>query len=100
MLRFFKNLGMLIADHGEDVVDPLYDAVTEIGPYAIGVVLLLGMIYSIILGVRFARSQGAEEVAAAKKQLINAIIGAVTIAILLSILYAIREPLIDWVNGV
>ena len=89
---------MFLAD-AEDAVDPLYDAVTQLGPYAIGVVALLGMIYAVILGVKFSRAENAQEVDAARKQLINAIIGVISIVILLAILYAIRDPLIDWANG-
>ena len=95
---FSNFINTFMAD-AEDAVDPLYDAVTELGPYAIGVVALLGMIYSIILGVKLAKAESSQEVDAARKQLINAIIGAITIVVLLGILYAIREPLIAWANG-
>ena len=98
MLSFFDNLKIFLLD-AEDAVDPIYDAVTTIGPYAIGVIALLGMIYAVILGVKMSKANGGDEMAAAKKQLINAIIGVVTIVVLLSILYAIREPLIAWANG-
>jgi len=97
-MSIFKNVVNLIMD-AEGAIDPLYQAVTEIGPYAIGIVAVLGLFYAIILGVKFSKANGTDETQAAKKQLINAIIGIVAVIVLLSILYAIREPLIDWANS-
>ena len=96
MLNGFINIFMADA---QDAVDPLYDAVTQLGPYAIAVVAILGMIYALILGVKLSKAENGQEIDAAKKQLINAIIGVVTIVILLSVLYTIREPLIAWANN-
>ena len=95
----FEFLSLIAANDAEGAVSPLYEAITVMGPYAIGIVSALGLIYAVILGVKFSKAQGQEEVTAAKKQLVNAIIGVVAIIVLLSILYAIREPLIQWANG-
>ena len=96
MLHNFFNL---IGATAENAVDPLYQAVSTIGPYALGLVFALGLIYSIFLGVKMAKAENAEDMNNAKKQLINAIIGFIAIFALLAILYAIREPLIDWANS-
>jgi len=96
VLNGFINIFMADA---QDAVDPLYDAVTQLGPYAIGVVAILGMIYALILGVKLSKAENSQEIDTAKKQLINAIIGVVAIVVLLSVLYAIREPLIAWANN-
>ena len=53
----------------------------------------------IILGVKFSKATSNDEAKAAQKQLINAIIGVVAVVVLLSILYAVREPLIAWANS-
>lgn len=99
MLSIIKNFKMLIGASAESAVDPLYDAITTLGPYAIGIIGLLGIIYSVILGVRLSKAESNQEQDAARKQLINAIIGVISVVVLLSILYAIREPLIAWANG-
>ena len=99
MFQNIVNYFKIFMVDAEEAVDPLYDAVTELGPYAIGVVALLGMIYAVILGVRFSKAESNQEIDMARKQLISAIIGVVSIVILLSILYTIREPLIAWANG-
>lgn len=95
----FNLISLLAENNAESAINPLYEAITTIGPYAIGIVGALGLIYAIVLGVKFSKAQGQEEVTAAKKQLVNAIIGVITILVLLSILYAIREPLIQWANS-
>lgn len=95
----FNLISLLAENNAESAINPLYEAITTMGPYAIGIVGALGLIYAIVLGVKFSKAQGQEEVTAAKKQLVNAIIGVITILVLLSILYAIREPLIQWANS-
>lgn len=84
---------------GEKAVSPLYDAITLLGPYAMGVVCLLGIIYGIILGVKFAKSEKADERAALQKALISGVIGFLAILVLIVILYAIREPLVKFMDS-
>lgn len=84
---------------GDDVVSPLYDGITLIGPYAMGVVMLLSMIWGIFLGVKYARAEDATEKANAHQVLVNFCIGAVTVIILIAIVYAIRGPLVDFIDG-
>ncbi len=88
-----------LAAGGKDVTDPLYNGITVVGPYAISVVAGLSLIYSVFLGVKYAKCEQADEKANVQKTLINFIIGAVTIVVLISILYAIRGPLTDMING-
>lgn len=92
--NFFNLLGA-----AESAVDPLYKAITLIGPYAIGIVLTLGVLYGVIVGVKFAKAEGKEERAKLQKVLVNGVVGAVVVLILLVVLYAIREPLVEWMNS-
>jgi len=69
---------------------PIYNAITLIGPYALGVITLLCMIYGIVLGVKFAKAEDTEARKKLQKTLINFAIGAISIYILIIILYAIR----------
>lgn len=84
---------------GANAVDPLYDAVTTIGPYVISVVVVLGLLYGVIVGVKFAKAEDSKARSALQTALVNGIIGFVAVITLISILYAIREPLIDWMNS-
>ena len=77
----------------EKATDPLYEAITVIGPYALAVVTVLGLIYGVILGVKFAKAEDSKEKAALQKALISGIIGFLVVILLIAILYAIRGPL-------
>ena len=95
----FVSFINLICSDAEGAVDPLYNAITLIGPYAISIVLTLGILYGIIIGVKFAKAEDSDERKKLQKVLVNGVIGAVTVLILLVVLYAIREPLVRWMNS-
>lgn len=84
---------------GEAVLNPIYEGLTLVGPYALSVVLVLSIFYGIFLGVKYAHAEDEATKANAQKTLINFIIGAVVIIILLGVLYAIREPLGRWITS-
>ena len=96
MLNF---ISFLSAGNAANAVDPLYDAITTIGPYAIAVCAVLLIFYGIILGVKFARAEDSKERKQLQTALVNGIIGIAAVLILVIILYAIREPLVDWMNS-
>ena len=73
--------------------DPVYAAIDLLGPYVLGVCAVLSIIYGIILGVKLAKAEDTEERKKVQKTLINFIIGAVSVLLLLVILYAIRGSL-------
>ena len=97
--NMLNTLILVNATGGDEAVDPLYTAISTIGPYAMGVVLMLGVIYGIIMGVKFAKAEKSEERAAIQKALINGAIGFIAIFALLVILYAIRKPLVNFMNS-
>jgi len=99
MFGSFLNYVGLLASEASNAVDPLYQAITTIGPYAIGVVLLLGLVYGVIMGVRYSKAEDSQTRAKIQKALINGSIGIIAMFILLVILYAIREPLVAWMNS-
>lgn len=96
MLNYFCSL---ILGTGEEVLNPVYEGITMIGPYAIGVVATLSIFYGIFLSVKYAKAQSEDERANAQKTLVNFIIGAVIVLVLICVLYAIRGPLADFING-
>ena len=94
-LSFFKSF---LCD-GDDVVSPLYDGITLIGPYAISVCLVLSIFWGIFLGVKYAKAEDLSEKVNLHKILVNFFIGAITVIILIAIIYAIRGPLAKFVDG-
>lgn len=101
MMNLLNNIlsFAFLASSGEEVLNPVYEGITLVGPYAIAVVLALSTIYGIFLGVKYAKAEDETQKANAQKVLVNFVIGAVTVLILIVVLYAIREPLANYING-
>ena len=101
MLTNICNFISIIAagSQGANSVDPIYDFIDTVGPYAISIVLVLGLFYGVIMGVRYAKAEESKERAAVQKALINGVIGIFAIFVLVVIVYAIREPLVEWMNS-
>lgn len=101
MMNLLNNIlsFAFLASSGEEVLNPVYEGITLVGPYAIAVVLALSTIYGIFLGVKYAKAEDETQKANAQKVLVNFIIGAVTVLILIVVLYAIREPLAKFITG-
>lgn len=91
--------GLICSANGDKVISPLYDGITLIGPYAISVCLLLSVFWGIFLGVKYAKAEDPGEKENLHKVLVNFCIGAVTVIILIAIIYAIREPLANFIEG-
>ncbi len=84
---------------GDAVLNPVYEGISTVGPIAISVVLVLSLFYGIFLGVKYAKSESADQKANTLKTLVNFVIGAVIVLVLISIIYAIRGPIADFING-
>ena len=104
MIQFLNALNMIFMLEVDDVTandavtSPLYDGIGLIGPYAISIVAMLSLFYGIFLGVKYAKAEDATQKANLQKTLINFIIGAVTVLVLISVVYAIRGPLVQWMS--
>ncbi len=99
MMNFLSMIWHYILVDGDEVVSPLYDGITLIGPYAIGVVFLLGAVWGIFLGAKYAKAEDPGEKENLHKVLVNFCIGLVVILTLISILYGIRGPLVAYIEG-
>lgn len=93
------NMFSFLGGSGEAVLNPIYEGLSLIGPYALSVVMVLSIFYGIFLGVKYAQAEDEATKANMQKTLINFIIGAVSVWILLAVLYAIREPLGRWITS-
>ena len=99
MVKFLSHIKSLLLAEGDDVISPLYDGISLIGPYAIAVCLTLSIFWGVFLGVKYAKAEDPGEKENLHKVLINFCIGAVTVLILISVVYAIREPLARYIDG-
>lgn len=85
--------------NGDEAISPIYNAITLIGPYAMGVVSLLGVIYGIIMGTKYAKAEDSQQRAALQKGLVNGIIGFLTVLFLIILLYALKAPIADFMDS-
>ena len=98
MLNLMLNMISFLSENNS-AVDPLYEGITLVGPYALGVIITLSLFYGIFLGVKYAKAQTVDEKANMQKTIVNFAIGAVVVIVLISVLYAIRGPLVSWINS-
>ena len=99
MINFLMRVKSFILSEGDDVVSPIYDGITMIGPIAISVCLILSIFWGIFLGVKYAKAEDPGEKENLHKILVNFCIGAVTVLILIAIVYAIRAPLARFIES-
>lgn len=82
----------------EDVVDPVVALIKSLLNPALAVVTAVGMIYCIVLGVKYAQCEEPQQREKAKGHLKNAIIGFVLIFVLMVALVILTPALKKWVN--
>ena len=99
MKMLISQIKSFLLKTGDDVISPLYDGITLVGPYAIGLTLMLSIFWGIFLGVKYAKAEDAAEKANLHQVLVNFLIGAFTILVLIGIIYAIRGPLALYIDG-
>lgn len=99
LIQQLSLYSFLAGGSGREVLNPIYEGLSLVGPYALSVVAVLSIFYGIFLGVKYAQAEDEATKANMQKTLINFIIGAATVWILLAVLYAIRNPLGDWITG-
>ncbi len=80
----------------EKIVKPILDLCSVLVPVLLSVVGAVGMIYCILLGVKYARADEPQEHDKCKKALKNAIIGFVLIFVLLAMLQVGLSVFENW----
>ena len=80
----------------QEIVNPITQLINVIVPVLLGLVGSIGLIYCILLGVKYARSSDPQDHEQAKKALIHAIIGFVLIFVLLIMCNVALPYLIDY----
>ena len=94
-----KSLLTILSINFNPIIQPILEVLNAILWPAIAIVSSVGSIYCIILGVQIAKSdeQGSRE--KAKKDLINAVIGFVSIFVLIVVLKLAVPILEEWVKS-
>ncbi len=96
MKNFLMSIGMLLSsstrlkDTAEKVSEILK---TIVGP-CFTVLASLGVIYMVVLGVQYAKSESDDKRAETKKRIVNLAIGVVIMVLMLTICFAIQWDVI------
>ncbi|MCQ2400106.1 MAG: pilin [Clostridia bacterium] len=80
----------------DKIVKPIITLINNLLPAVIGVIGAVGLLYCIILGVKYAKADDPQEHEKAKKGLKNAIVGFVLIFVLMIILSIALPILKTW----
>ena len=81
-----------------EVVAPIVSLLNSMLAPMLGIVGAIGMLYCVVLGVKFAKAEEPQDREKAKTHLKNAIIGFVLIFVLILALNLSMDPLIAWVE--
>ena len=83
----------------ENVVTPVTDLIKSLMTPVVGLVVAVGMVYCVILGVKYAKCEEPQEREKAKGNLKNAIVGFVLIFVLMVLLKLLMPVLTTWANN-
>lgn len=84
------NVGMLLASNVEATAEKVYEVLHNIVGPCLSAIEGCAVIYIIILGVQYAKSESSDERAEVKKRITNLAIGAVAILVMITLCFAIR----------
>ncbi|MGN1258626.1 MAG: hypothetical protein ACI4T8_00070 [Christensenellales bacterium] len=85
------------ADYNSSV-SPIYEFLDTFGPYLIGVLTGVAVIYCVVLGVGYAKAEESKDREVAKKKLISAAISFGLVILLIVLLYALRGTFVELMN--
>ncbi len=85
-MKFLRTLLSVDANNLNEIVKPITGLVNTAIPILLTLVGSIGLIWCIVLGVKYAKADDPQEHEKAKRALINAIIGFVLIFVLLIML--------------
>ena len=102
--RILMGMGML-ADKASDVDtvtnDVLYSVINYINSILaalIGVAVMIGIVYAIVVGARMARANNAEEREEAKKKVVYTVIGIAVAVALMLVLLVLKDKIPEWMG--
>lgn len=92
--------GLLLAESGElnsgsikEIAESGYETfksiINIVLPIILGVVLLVGTVYAIILGVNYSKAEDADKRKEAKDRLVGAVVGFLIALVLIAVIYGV-----------
>ena len=90
------DVGSELSDH---VVAPVTNLIKSLLGPVVGLVVAVGLVYCVILGVKYAKCEEPQEREKAKGALKNAVIGFLLIFVLMVALVVVTPSLKSWVDN-
>lgn len=84
----------------QNIADQIANLVNQLFPPVMTVVVAVGVLYCVVLGLKFAKAEEPQEHEKAKNHLKNAIIGFVLIFVLIVVLKLATPALTTWMTKV
>ncbi len=85
-----------------EILNPIYNIINAIVVPILICVAIVGIIYSIVLGVNYARAETSDQKEEAKKRIINVVVGALLMIVLMLLLWlfiANADIIFGWVES-
>ena len=82
-----------------EIANPIVSLINSLLTPLLAIVGAAGMIYCVILGVKYAKAEEPQDREKAKNSLKNAIIGFVLIFVLIFALHIMMPKMIEWTNS-
>ena len=86
----------------KNIINPIFGVLGWLIPVIMILIGIAGTIYAIVLGLNFAKAENAEQKDAAKKRLINVVIGVLVIIIALLLIFIFiknANSIFGWVTN-
>ena len=84
----------------DKVISPVTNLIRSLLSPVVGLVVAVGLVYCVVLGVKYAKAEEPQEREKAKGALKNAVIGFLLIFVLMVALVIVTPALKDWVDDV
>ena len=78
-----------VSSIAKDAYESFKSIINIVLPVALGVVLLIGTIYAIVLGVNYAKAEESEKRKKAREHLIGAIVGFGITLVIIAVIYGV-----------
>lgn len=85
----------------QDIINPVFNVLDWLLPVIMIVLGLAGIVYAIVLGINYAKAENADQKDAAKKRLINVVVGVLVMLIALILIFVFIKNAYDifgWVD--
>ena len=97
-----NSLALMLIDTGIDWLDPIVNALISIINPVLIVLAVAGILYAIVVGIKFMKAEDKSARDEAKQKLITVIVGIVVVIVLIALFYFLAfniKGIVSWAEG-